>query len=146
MSGDFAQQNDARVAEALERAVRDSARAIIDQLAERGISMAYFERALQLPQRTLARWKEGGSAAAGIALLRLVRTYPWLLRVADHGFSEASAQGTLITQGAAAYAQALGQKQAPQIHSFAPASGWRHISPDFASTVISSKGGQAHAP
>jgi hypothetical protein len=144
MSGDFAQQNESRVVDALEHAVRDSARAMIDQLADRGITMAYFERALQLPQRTLARWKDGGCAAAGIAVLRLIRTYPWLLRVADHGFSEAASQGTLITEGAAAYVQALA-RQAPLIHSFAPTIGWSQTTPEFAATMHGATGSKAHA-
>lgn len=57
--------------------------AILDYLNDNGITNSYLERALRLPARTTARWKRGEVSASALALLRCVRTYPWLLEVAD---------------------------------------------------------------
>jgi hypothetical protein len=71
---------------ALQQAIVASVRSMLDHLAKDGISSAYLERALRIPQRTTARWKEGKVSAAAVALLRAVRSYPWLLSVADANF------------------------------------------------------------
>jgi hypothetical protein len=94
--GDFARENDAALAAAGKR----SARAIIESLAADGFSMAYFERAFGLPQRTMARWKAGECSAGSLALLRVVRSYPWVLRVAERSFSEKVARQELARAGA----------------------------------------------
>ena len=94
--GDFLDQNQARVDEALRVATRESVRQMIDGLGNQGVTMAYFERALRLPQRTLARWKTGECTASAIAVLRLVSTYPWLLSVAEASFDFSCAQQKLV--------------------------------------------------
>lgn len=94
--GDFLGENDARIDEALSRAGKASARHLIESLADDGVSMAYFERALGLSPRTLTRWKAGECSASSLALLRLVRTYPWLLRVADASYNETAARDELL--------------------------------------------------
>jgi len=98
--GDFARENDATVEAALAAAGKRSARAIIESLAADGISMAYFERAFGLPQRTMARWKAGECSAGSLALLRVVRSYPWVLRVAERSFSERVARKELVRASA----------------------------------------------
>lgn len=100
-SGDFAGANSEIVREAMEKADRESIGAILDSLAEAGISAAYLERALSLPARTVARWKAGGSSASGLALLRLVRTFPWLLDVAAARYAEPKAKRAVIVAAAA---------------------------------------------
>ena len=57
-------------------------------LNESKISFAGIERAIGLPQRTLTKWKNGISSptAAGIALLKYLRTFPWLIEVAENKF------------------------------------------------------------
>lgn len=119
MEGDFLDQNDAVAAEAVKRAISDSARAIIDQLASRGVSMAHFERALRLPQRTLARWKTGEVSHHAVALLRLVRTFPWLLEVADQSFDDAIALQTLIAEAGKAVAEILAESRS-RVRTFEP--------------------------
>lgn len=71
---------------AREESLRASVHSMLDALSRQGHSAAYFERALRIPQRTTMRWKEGRISASAAALLRLVRTYPWLLNVADCNF------------------------------------------------------------
>jgi len=100
-SGDFANRNETLIDEKKAEAVKASVVSMLAALSDSGITMAYFERALSLPARTLARWKEGQLSASGAALLRLVRTYPWLLEVADEGFDQRHAN-VMLMQGAAA--------------------------------------------
>jgi hypothetical protein len=85
-ASDFSGLNDARIEAALSSAVHESVGMMLDDLARQGLSMPHLERALRLPQRTLATWREGECPPAGVALLRTIRTYPWIVRVADDDF------------------------------------------------------------
>jgi hypothetical protein len=71
---------------------------MINYLAENvGYTLANIERAFSLPQRTLSRWKTGQDpSAAGLALLRIIRTFPWITDVADEGFEQGAAKRILI--------------------------------------------------
>ncbi|MGD9108799.1 MAG: hypothetical protein PVI75_06490 [Gammaproteobacteria bacterium] len=60
----------------------------IKELSDSGIKMSFFERVFRLPIRTLSRWKSGDFSFASLALLRIVKTYPWILEVAEHKFEE----------------------------------------------------------
>ena len=84
--GDFAAENDERIEKAVQESAASSVELILKKLSEEGISSAYFERALRLPVRTVSRWKTGKVSASALALVRLVRTYSWLLEVADSNF------------------------------------------------------------
>jgi hypothetical protein len=58
-----------------------------------------MERALGLPARTLARWKNEQTtspSAAGVALMRIIRTFPWILEVADVQFDKTKARKVLL--------------------------------------------------
>ena len=88
VEGDFANENDEIIEQAIELAKSKSAGSMLDDLSTQGIRMAYFERALSLPTRTLARWKKGEISASGLALLKVVRTIPWVLDIADEDFDE----------------------------------------------------------
>lgn len=89
---------------ALKKANQASLEPIVKDLSLRNYSMAYIERALRLPQRTISRWKakdgsdKGGGSASGMALMRIIRTYPWILNVADENFEEQFALGELVHQ------------------------------------------------
>lgn len=72
---------------ALQESAKESYDSMLSYLKENGISSAYIERALELPQRTVSRWKFTGELSAiSVALLRIVRTYPWILKVAERKF------------------------------------------------------------
>ncbi|MBN2497940.1 MAG: hypothetical protein JXR96_25325 [Deltaproteobacteria bacterium] len=101
-SGDFTGANSSIINDAIRKSSAESAASMLEHLAGEGISSAYFERAMRLPARTTARWKYGELSAAALALLRSVRTYPWLLEVADADFEPVTAKTGLI--GAAASA------------------------------------------
>lgn len=75
----------------------ESVKTMIEYLCRNGHSCAGIERVLELPQRTLSQWhSKHEPAAAGLALLRLVRTYPWLLDVAAEGYSSFAAKKFLF--------------------------------------------------
>jgi len=109
-TGDFTGENDAIVESALKKRVGESVLQMFEGLAAMGISLAYFERALRLPARTTARWKAGELSAAPVSLLRAVRTYPWLLEVADSGFDRTVASFKLLEAAARLVTSALSEK------------------------------------
>lgn len=106
-SGDFRNANAAALKQAIETADQKSIASILEWLGAAGVSMAYIERALRLPTRTVARWKSGECSASGIALLRLLRTYPWLLDVAASSFSDLAARRAVLTAASEVLAEAV---------------------------------------
>jgi hypothetical protein len=98
MVGDFADRNEAIIEKALRRAESRAVEGNLRFLTSLGLSMAYMERALGLPQRTMIRWKAGEHSAASVALLQIIRTCPWLLQVAEHHFDDRFLQRTMIEQ------------------------------------------------
>ncbi len=71
---------------------------IIESLNSDGYSNAAMERVLALPARTIARWKNDQSispSAAAFTLMKIVRTFPWVLEVAGSKFDEESANKIL---------------------------------------------------
>jgi hypothetical protein len=73
-----------------------SLNAMLDYFSERGITNAYLERALDLPVRTVARWKGGKYSASSLALLRMVRTFEWLLEVAQANYREPASSRIML--------------------------------------------------
>lgn len=92
--GDFAGVNDVRINDALEIFRKKFLSDLIQNLAARNITMAWIERCLAIPQRTLHRWKKGKCTASDLALLRIIDTFPWILEVAKQGFSQKAANPT----------------------------------------------------
>lgn len=86
------------VEQAHQEADKASVELILGNLNKLGISNARFERVFRLPPRTLARWKNGECSASAVALLRCVRTYPWLMKVADQNFDNTYAENRLVEQ------------------------------------------------
>jgi len=79
---------------------RESLNFIVGSLNNRDYSMAYIERALDLPQRTLSQWKKDGISASGIALMKTVFTFPWILHAADEDFDATFSAREVIRQAA----------------------------------------------
>lgn len=95
--GDFANQNEAAIQLARKDVRNGSIEPIIEYLSQHGVSMAYFERALDLPPHTVARWKnEKKCSAPSIALMRLIRTFPWLLEVAASDYAAYVADSLVV--------------------------------------------------
>jgi len=109
-SGDFSDLNDATINQIMKAAKKESATNMLDYLSNHNIKMSYMERSLELPARTLARWKAEDCSAAGLALLRIIRTYPWILEVADDRFSQPTASSRLVEEAGHVLKHALPRK------------------------------------
>jgi len=96
--GDFFGENDQVIEKALSTLNESYIEDALNFFNERNISFAGIERAVGLPQRTLTKWKNGISSptAAGIALLKFLRAFPWLIEVAEHKFDTNISQKILI--------------------------------------------------
>jgi hypothetical protein len=82
---------------ALENGYRESIKSMIDYLCNEGYSLAQLERAHDLPQRTISRWRTSGDlSSVGTALLRILRTYPWITEVAENRFDEDFSKRILV--------------------------------------------------
>lgn len=95
--------NDPVIQKELSALKRASMVTMLDTLNAMRHTNASMERALGLPARTLARWKNQQSmspSASGIALMRIIRTYPWILDVADMQFDQDAARTSLLENAA----------------------------------------------
>ncbi|MCK5355253.1 MAG: hypothetical protein KAJ63_09055 [Methyloprofundus sp.] len=97
-SGDFSEVNDETITQLTNIAKKQSITNMVEYLSSHNIKMSYMERSLELPARTVARWKNGDYSAASLALLRIIRTYPWILEVADDHFNESIAHSRLVEE------------------------------------------------
>jgi DNA-binding transcriptional regulator YiaG len=99
--GDFLNQNDTSILAAQNYLKANAVSQIVNYLNDTGYSSAAMERAFGLPARTIAKWKRESDScpsASAVALLRIVRTFPWLISVADAKFDHAIAQRIFITE------------------------------------------------
>lgn len=96
--GDFFDQNENMIEETISNLKQKSVEGILKYFIKNKISMSSIERALEMPQRTLAKWKNKGSktSSAGIALLRFIRLFPWLLEVAENKYDYQKAENIQI--------------------------------------------------
>jgi hypothetical protein len=85
---------------ALASAITASVHGMLDDLAQQGHSMAYLERGLGLPQRTLGRWKGGEISAAALTLLRTVRAFPFVVQAAEAGFRTQTCDALIVAEAA----------------------------------------------
>jgi transposase-like protein len=86
--GDFSEENTDAINSALDTLKKEYIKSALDYFVDNKISFSSVERILNLPQRTLTKWKNDVSqpSAAGIALLKFLRVFPWLLNVAEHSY------------------------------------------------------------
>ena len=93
-AGDFFNENEATIDNALSEIKQSFVVNALSDFTAQKISFSSMERALEIPQRTLTKWKNGVSSptSTGVALLKFVWLYPWLLEVAEKSFDYGSAQ------------------------------------------------------
>ncbi len=93
-TGDFFKENDELLAKKSQELNEKAVLSILEYFANNHVSFASIERVLGLSQRTLTKWKNEVSAptSAGIALMKFLKTFPWLLDVADAKFEYSAAQ------------------------------------------------------
>lgn len=97
--GDFNGSSDPVREDHLQKAREHLAIQLIDEIAAAGLKIAYIERAFELPQRTISsKWRTGKISAPGLALLRVIRTMPWIVHVADQKFSAGSIAKAIATE------------------------------------------------
>lgn len=98
MQGDFTGINDTIISESYDKANLDVVNSIVEDFAGNKTSMAAIERSLDLPQRTLTKWKNNLShpSSTGVALMKMIGTFPWLLDVAEANYDPAISQKIFI--------------------------------------------------
>jgi hypothetical protein len=85
-------ESDDKYARAFEESANKSIGLMLEYLQKSGFSFAEIERCLGLPERTLSRWKNlETTGAIAMALLRIIRPFPAVIRMAEKGFSSESA-------------------------------------------------------
>lgn len=97
--GDFTGETDKNYLQAQKAAQILFIKNIIENMNKAGITMAMLERVFELPSRTLTRWKNGDFSATTLALLRIIATYPWIIKVAENRFERNYANFILIKMG-----------------------------------------------
>jgi transposase-like protein len=92
--GDSSKENTDAINLALDTLKKEYIKSTLDYFIENKISFSSVERILNLPQRTLTKWKNNVSqpSAAGIALLKFLRVFPWLLNAAEHSYDYDTSQ------------------------------------------------------
>jgi len=89
--------NSTEIQVAIDKAIQESIPNMVDALTSNGLTLAKIEHSLDLPERTLSRWKNSAKLSKeSIALLRILRTYPWIIQVADRKYEPNYAQGQVI--------------------------------------------------
>lgn len=96
--GDFFSDTDVNYIKAQKEAQILFVKDAIEEL-NKSYSMAMLERVFELPARTLTRWKNGDFSSSGLALLRILVTYPWITDVAEHRFNSIVKNFALINAG-----------------------------------------------
>jgi transposase-like protein len=96
--GDFFNQNDEIIEEKIKELKQRSVENILKHFIENKRSLTSIERALEIPFRTLAKWKNKitKTSAAGIVLLRFIRLFPWLLDVAENKYDPQKAENIMV--------------------------------------------------
>jgi len=86
--GDFFNQNETLIDETIKKLKQKSIENILNYFIDSKMSMSSIERALEIPQRTLTKWKNRTNvpSSAGIALMRFIKLFPWLLEVAENKY------------------------------------------------------------
>lgn len=110
---DDSEYNDPLIQEGLAVLRRQSMVNVLTELNNLGLSNASMERTLGLPARTLARWKNESSlkpSAAALALMKIIRTFPWILAVADQRYDKKSAQAMVLEQAFASLEESSSQE------------------------------------
>jgi len=92
--GDFFNQNETLIDETIKKLKQRSIESILNDFIDSKMSMSSIERALEIPQRTLTKWKNRTNApsSAGVALMRFIKLFPWLLEVAENKYDYNEAQ------------------------------------------------------
>jgi hypothetical protein len=116
---DIDEGNEKLVIKAKKDSERFSVGSMIENLTNGGYSMAYMERALDLPCRTMTRWKaeDNKISASALALLKTIRTYPWILEVSENQFDYNIAMKVLLRSAINALNETVDPKNNIKFHN-----------------------------
>lgn len=90
------------------RAIKSSISEMANQLKTFGLNDSYVERAFELPQRTINRWKGvGESSASAVALMRTLITFPFIADVASARFDPLQAKKSLFRYAVQQFSQEM---------------------------------------
>jgi len=115
--GDFFDHNDKVIEEKIKELKQRSVENILKYFIKNKRSLTSIERALEIPFRTLAKWKNKitKTSAAGIALLRFIRLFPWLLDVAENKYDPQKAENIMINNTIEKLSKITGNKKAADV-------------------------------
>jgi DNA-binding transcriptional regulator YiaG len=71
-------------------AIKKSIDTMLSDLQKMNISLSHIERSFDIPARTLSKWHNDRNlpSAAALSFLRILRTFPWVLKVAEKNFDD----------------------------------------------------------
>lgn len=109
ISGDFLNANDKIIQNSINILKDKVVENILNTFLENNYSFAGIERALEIPQKTLSRWKNKTAkpSAPSIALLKFLRLFPWLIEVAEQKYDYSKAQKIHISDSLAKFVQQM---------------------------------------
>lgn len=115
--GDFFYQNEDIIEDTIKRLKQRSVENILEHFIKNKRSLTSIERALEIPFRTLAKWKNKvtKTSAAGIALLRFIRLFPWLLDVAENKYDSKKAENIMLNNAIEKLRKITGNKKATDV-------------------------------
>lgn len=116
--GDFFDQNEDTIENTIKGLKQRSVENILQYFIKNKRSLTSIERALEIPFRTLSKWKNKitKTSAAGIALLRFIRLFPWLLDVAENKYDPKKAEKIMLNQAMNKLKDILAQETPPDRH------------------------------
>ncbi|CEM60473.1 hypothetical protein DWQ65_07430 [Treponema phagedenis] len=88
--GDFFNENDEQLKKAIQDKQQKEVQDVLLYFEREKKNFAGIERALNIPQRTFSKWKTGKTkpSATAVALLKLLRLFPFLIDIADNKYDE----------------------------------------------------------
>ena len=115
--GNFFNNNDEIIEKKIKELKQRSVENILEYFIKNKRSLTSIERALEIPFRTLAKWKNKitKTSAAGIALLRFIRLFPWLLEVAEKKYDPQKAENIMINNAIEKISKITGNKKVDEI-------------------------------
>lgn len=115
--GDFFDQNNEMIEAKIKGLKQKSVENILKYFIKNKRSLTSIERALEIPFRTLAKWKNKitKTSAAGIALLRFIRLFPWLIDVAENKYDTKKAENIMLNNAIEKLSKITGNKKATYV-------------------------------
>lgn len=107
-NGDFFKENEKALQSCIDELKIQAVKNILQDFLSNNYSFSAIERALEIPQRTLSKWRNSSKkpSAAVLSLLKYLQLFPWLIEVAEQKYDYSSAQRIHIKD---AFNQIVGQ-------------------------------------